>query len=395
MKDEDMVLVDPQLVGYLTIKSGIRDLDEFEKYKVDPTILKAPKAPILKAANKTLTFKPNPTLGEGKASKEELQYRQYLLLYVKQMYDAIKKIKNGNELIDAKILAIDKIIDTFIINSKTLVQNTVTARYKGGYNKLGEMIQKFKPSMIPIMEKDQPRLAAILKQQLMNIEDIGLTYRGRVRQLLLMREISNYYYGPKKNPQLVKQAAVPDATWNNCMIELQRTHPEMNEEDLRNACEESEDDGALDNQTGAVVGRTDQLGMYGYLQSYTAGFMQSGITVEKALMAGNITMLGLGVVSNMLMKIPWVTCEDNGNCSSDTPVCGACLDAKANGPYMPEDFPDDQHMGERCNDPPGQPVLDVSNVGGDIMDRIGTIIKTEGLKEVELDTVEGLVLGAA
>ena len=51
--------------------------------------------------------------------------------------------------------------------------------------------------------------------------------------------------------------------------------------------------------------------------------------------------------------IPWVTVGDDN-------VCDDCQDRADEGPYKPEDFPEAQHYGDRCQ--PGDPILDLSGV---------------------------------
>ena len=57
--------------------------------------------------------------------------------------------------------------------------------------------------------------------------------------------------------------------------------------------------------------------------------------------------------------IPWVTCEDDGTCDSDGPVCDDCLDLRDEGPYSAANFPEAPHYGCRCK--PGDPILDLSD----------------------------------
>lgn len=85
---------------------------------------------------------------------------------------------------------------------------------------------------------------------------------------------------------------------------------------------------------------SERTGMYGMIESDKEGWLH--------------------VYQNVYVKvlIPWVTCEDNGNCSSDWPVCEDCQALADEGPYPPDEFPDPPHFKCRCNDPPGEPIFE-------------------------------------
>ena len=75
---DNLIGIDPELVKYLMIKSGIEDLDEFEQYKINPDIIKSIttecscKEHNLEKAitKKDLIFKPDLHMGDGKATTE-------------------------------------------------------------------------------------------------------------------------------------------------------------------------------------------------------------------------------------------------------------------------------------------------------------------------------------
>jgi hypothetical protein len=89
----------------------------------------------------------------------------------------------------------------------------------------------------------------------------------------------------------------------------------------------------------------DQIGQFGYHEAGVQG------NLDAAAMEG--------------IYFPWTTCEDNGNCDSDTPPCEDCEDLKSGGPYPANNFPESPHYYDRCNEPMADPIILLS---GDIED---------------------------
>lgn len=81
----------------------------------------------------------------------------------------------------------------------------------------------------------------------------------------------------------------------------------------------------------------EKIGQFGYHES----------TVQ-----GNV-----GVAAGEGVMFPWTTCEDNDNCSSDTPPCDDCEDLKADGPYPADNYPEAPHYFDRCNEPFPDPIV--------------------------------------
>lgn len=339
---ENKIAIDGRLLQYLILKSGIKNLKEFElwvegKAQIQP--LATPQTqPIQKAKTTKVELKPNPNLGEEGATKEELNYRQLLILYLKPVLDSAKKIIiKDDTTLQQKHVEINKLIENFIANVQRVVQTTITTRYNEGYTRMEGYVKKAKYKL-PTKPKEQPRLDTILMQQLMNVEDIGLVLRGKLRQILNIKAVHDFYEQTKQgkaDPEKVKKQATPKANWTVCMKRIAREHPEWTEPEIRKWCEVFQYDEEIDKAVDDSKRRVDALGMFGYLESGKAGYLQAAV------------ILSLGI-TELTMKIPWVT-------MGDANVCPDCLDREAEGPYYPEDYPEDQHYGERCY--PGEPVF--------------------------------------
>jgi len=110
-------------------------------------------------------FKPNPDLGEGKASEDELKYR-------KELQDELKKLYN--KVVKAKDKDVKKLVDTYILNSQKTVQKNIDKIYdksiETGIQQLKDAgIKKKKPKEDPEGKK------ALLEWQLFAVEKVGIT----------------------------------------------------------------------------------------------------------------------------------------------------------------------------------------------------------------------------
>jgi hypothetical protein len=95
--------------------------------------------------------------------------------------------------------------------------------------------------------------------------------------------------------------------------------------------------------------QNDQLGMFGDLEAYKAGALDSYAAIEAV--GGEVL-------------IPWNPTGPN--------TCEDCLDKVDEGPYRPEDFPEPVHYGDQCNDPMADPIISFgkdlgTNIIGEIL----------------------------
>ncbi|MCE7697865.1 MAG: hypothetical protein K8E24_003175 [Methanobacterium paludis] len=149
-----------------------------------------------------LTFKPNPNLGEGKASDRNLEYRQACLTNLKDtVYDPYGKLLKTDKSVEDKIKALDGFIDDYINKGQELVREYLTESFQTNAEQATKYLlaaakkqgAKYKPK-IP----DNPeRLQQIITMQQLNIEDYGLTLRGRLRSAITSKQWLDGY-GSKK-----------------------------------------------------------------------------------------------------------------------------------------------------------------------------------------------------
>jgi hypothetical protein len=90
-----------------------------------------------------------------------------------------------------------------------------------------------------------------------------------------------------------------------------------------------------------AIENMDKLGAYGGQESWKIGQLE---LYKNAQLQMNVVIL-----------IPWETCETKGDCDTEGPVCEDCQDLENDGPYAPEDYPEPPHFGCRCG--PGEEVF--------------------------------------
>ncbi len=307
---------------------------EFLNQVTKELILKANDEPV-KLRQAAPDFDVDETKGETKPTQEQVDYRQSVLDLSNDLYDNSKKtVYNQTLTADNKDSNIDNYVQTFINDTQKLVQTTVQTRYQAGYDLMNKYLTKAKVTP-PVQANEQPRLQSILRQQLQNVEDIGLIIRGRLRQKVNMNDVESYYAKP---PKKLKQA---QSDWTPCMKEQQKLHPDWSEAELESYCEE---DDSIDNVFTAATNNLDELAMFGWLESFMAGYLVAGL-------------LATALIANLTIELPWLTCEDNGNCTLNGP-CGDCEATAAGGPYPIDNFPPSTlHDLCQCNDPPGEPII--------------------------------------
>lgn len=329
------------------IKKELLDVTDIAKFPTSQEFLNKITKKLIEKANNNqdiniltqatqLTFTVDKTKGETKPTQEQVGYRQNLLDLLKELYDNAKKTVYNNTLsADQKTADIDKYVQTFINDAQPLVENTVQTRYQAGYDSMNGYLTKAKVTP-PAQAQAQPRLQSILRQQFQNVEDIGLIIRGRLRQLVNMNDVESYYH--YTIPKKLKQA---QSDYTPCMKQQQKLHPDWSEAELESYCEE---DDSIDNVFNNASNNLDQLGMFGWLESFMAGYLAAGL-------------LATSLITNLKISLPWLTCTDNNNCTRNGP-CGDCEDMAAGGPYPIDNFPPSTlHDLCQCNDPPGAPII--------------------------------------
>ncbi len=328
------VLMKKELLDAADIKE-FPTSQEFLKQTIKQLIHKANNEPVI-LNQSAPSFDVDEEKGETKPTQEQVDYRQKLLDILSDLYDNAKKTVYNNALTaDNKASNIDNFVQTFINDTQKLVQNTVQTRYQDGYESMNGYLTKAKVTP-PAQQQEQPRLQSIVRQQIQNVEDIGLIIRGRLRQKVDMNDIQSYYH--YKASKKLKQA---QSDWTPCMKQQHKVHPDWSEAELESYCEE---DDSTDNVFNNAQDNLDQLGMFGWLESFMAGYLVAGL-------------LATALISNLTIELPWLTCLDNGNCTRNGP-CGDCEDMADGGPYPIDNFPPSTlHDLCQCNDPPGEPII--------------------------------------
>lgn len=273
-------------------------------------------------ANDDLKFEANPNLGEGTATKEELKQRNTLISPNEDFYNKFKKLLlNKEQLAEDKIKAVDDSIDSLMKDAQDKVQSSDETRYQSGYDDMNTTLKDDYKVKVPKQEEDQPRLNSILRQQLMNIEDAYLVLRGRLRQIINITDVNSYY--ASVTPTSTIKKAINKSSWTPCMKEASKENPDMDEEELREYCENinSTDSAFKDNNN-----RLDQLGMFGWVESQKAGWLEAGLFGAATL--------------TLAIEVDWVTMEDSD-------VCEYCQDNADNSPWSILEIPE-EHYGGRC-----------------------------------------------
>lgn len=243
------------------------------------------------------TFKPDKTKGEGKPSKNELDYRSILMTPfkepTKQIKDEITSIKDI-DILKSNIHSIltplknnpekDIILTKFNTDAITLANNNLEITEKN-IKQIVNSQNKYNPNQALL-------IAPLLLQQQNNLNNIVDSTEYNLNQGLDMCTIQK-----TKNKDFVCPDDYVDQSFNQ------------------------------------TQNRLDTMGWYGYRQSDQLG---------------TLAVYGMGAVVLGNLVADWLTCEDMGNCSSDSPVCDDCLDMAANGPYSVLNWPDDLHPWDRC-----------------------------------------------
>ena len=145
-----------------------------------------------------LTFEPDKNLGEGKASKRNLDNRQLLLTCLKDtVYNPMNVMLKKDITRDERITETDGFIDDYINEGQILIEDILTKSWNIGVNESETYLKaaakkqdvKYK-AKIPDNPEQLQQIIAMGKH---NIEDYGLVLRGRLRSAIESESrMSNY-----------------------------------------------------------------------------------------------------------------------------------------------------------------------------------------------------------
>lgn len=271
----------------------------------------------------TPTFKPNLNLGEGVATDDEIDYRESVIKLLEPISEEFKSFNKSTIFTpEQQISRVDKLIDTFISEAQAIVQKRVTERYQSGYKDMNNHLisAKVKP---PVQNPLQPRLQSLLRQQLQNIEDIGLVLRGRLRQIINIRDVRSYY--KQEKPDLKQYLEDSEGEYYIDPKTKKKVYIDNWDDDT-------------DTAMAPAQNNTDMLCLFGWIEGYNSGFLEAGMYASAALTSA----LALTI------DIPWETAGDDN-------VCEECDLLASEGPYSIWDWPATPHFGCRCG--PGDPVI--------------------------------------
>ena len=266
----------------------------------DKLLLKAypatKKTPCPGCLKKDLTeddFEPDETLGDGTPEKGETDHRKKLLAALMAFWLA-GKVAITQPNVETEM---QKAADDYVKEVTPQLKTNIKKQYTRGVREANGYIKGVGLAALPT--PDTGRETALIKQQLNNAQDIADRVTSKVGLQVQFNNVQDFY-----------------------------------------ATHESEVN--LDGIFQEAINRSESMGIYGYVEAYKGGALDQ---YQNAITAYNIEI-----------KIPWTTCEDNGNCDSDSPPCGECIDNVVDGPYSPDEFPE-SHDKCRCNVPMAEPVI--------------------------------------
>jgi hypothetical protein len=305
--------------GNVLIDEGLLDaliISNIKEGNLKPEDLKGLKT---KAVKPQLTFKPDKDIGEGTATKEELEYRKELLSLLEKLYEEINKFIWKKEAPIKKLDKIEKLIDKFVVNGQKLVEKSIPQIWDEGIDEgLNELEKIDSESEYKIDKIDDSKQGLIREQQTRNIRKIGNNLLGRLEQLILINTI-NENKAPSKQKKSI-QKAVPTSNWTECMRQLNKEDSTLTVDELRDYCE------SYESAFNEAQNNTDKAGMWGWLAAH-----------REALLSALI--MGTGILGDLIAD--WVTWGDDR-------VCDECLELEAKSPYSILSWPSEPHFGCRC-----------------------------------------------
>jgi hypothetical protein len=145
-----------------------------------------------------LTFEPDKNLGEGKASKRNLDNRQLLLTCLKDtVYDPMTTMLKEDKTTEEQITVMDGFIDDYIKEGQSLIESILTKSWNIGVNESETYLKaaaKKQDAKYKAKISDNPeQLQQIITMGKHNIEDYGLVLRGRLRSAIESESWMSHY----------------------------------------------------------------------------------------------------------------------------------------------------------------------------------------------------------
>lgn len=138
-------------------------------------------------------FEVDKSLGEGKASAFELEYRQKLLDALQRFQKATSKVLKDDSNWDEKIKKIDILTQDYISTAQQLPLEYIPKRLEHGIQIAKTELEKndIKPPKEDLM--DNPYLPIMVAQQQEKIESIGWQVRDRLREKIRVMQLGELY----------------------------------------------------------------------------------------------------------------------------------------------------------------------------------------------------------
>lgn len=136
------------------------------------------------------SFKPNKDLGEGIASKRELEIRGKILSYLEELYKYVDSILQSDISYLNKKQLINKSVVAFIQDAQSSVKKEIEKSYNDG-KKLGE--SKLKELDLKVEKTDDLILEILIQQQLDNIEALGMEIKYKLYKQMNLGLLFEFY----------------------------------------------------------------------------------------------------------------------------------------------------------------------------------------------------------
>lgn len=143
------------------------------------------------------TFEADPNIWEGKASKEELKYRQDLLDQLQLLYKATGKVIKSDISVDDKRRKVDLLVTDYIQKAQEIAKNHLNTVFN---NKFEEANSKIEDLGLKPVDNTEPSdiLTKLIAYQVFAIEKTGNELRYKLFDRLYREEyFSENYYANK------------------------------------------------------------------------------------------------------------------------------------------------------------------------------------------------------
>lgn len=255
------------------------------------------------------THKPNKNMGEGKASKAEIDYRTDLITPFQEPHAKIKKIIHGPGTEEQKKKEIDSTIQDFKKTDFKPIINT--------------HIYDINQTAIDWANKELQRIEDEKKKETLHPtihEAQGNKYQPNQAETLSPLIIQQY--GNMGNILDGLENDI-DQAWQRCAI-IKKTRP-------KHQCPF---DDYLDESFARAENRADGMGWYGWFKANETGLLAT-------FMMGSVVLGSL--------EADWTPCEITGDCPTPGPVCEECWALYDENPYLITNWPEEPHFGCRCS----------------------------------------------